>query len=147
MRLCFSKAAGDPDLDTVLDDLHKVEEEVAVATSAHDTRPPTVTTTENLQMTGKEFDHLLQTLQFSDVVHVPASLTIHDSVKLCKHKSFSSSEQNNLDGVYRHRRSSFPLQYSGPRPSSVTSPCSLSQVNTVYIHTQIQTNITTYVFK
>ena len=133
--MCFSTAAGDPDLDIVLDNLHKVKEETAVATSVHDTRPPTAAASENLQMTGKEFDHLLQTLQFSDVVHVPTSLTIHDSVKLCRNKSFPS-ELSILGSAYRHRKYSFPLQYydGGPRPSSVTSPCSLSQVNTC-IHT------------
>ena len=130
MWLCFSKA-GDPDLDSLLDDLRKVKEEAAAATAVHDPRRPTVIAKENRRLSEKEFDGYMRYLQQSDVIHVPTSMTIYDSAKLCKRKSLTPEDDDNPENIYKHGRASF-FQHGGhlnlPRPSYVTSPRSASHV-------------------
>ena len=129
--MCFSIAA-DPDLDSLLDNLHKVKEEAAAATAVQDPRRPTVIAKQNRQLPEEEFDNFMQNLQLSDIIHLPTMLTMCDSAKLSRRKSLAP-EEDSQESVYKHRRPSFcqhTESFNLPRPSSVTTPHSPSQVCT-----------------
>lgn len=127
--------AGDPDLDNLLADLCKLEEETAAAAAVGDTKPPTVTSNEE-QMSGEEFASFMQSLQQSkNIIHDPISLAIYDTVKLNNQpdqQSLKSKEQHNQQRNEKNRPP--PLQYSRHldihRPPSLSTPLSPSHVST-----------------
>lgn len=84
-----SSTAGDPDLDTLLEDLRKVREETAVAAVRTDARRHTCMPSFDQQLTGKEFTSFIQGVELSDVVHVPTSLTSYEP------ESLKSRSRNN----------------------------------------------------
>ena len=127
--------AGDPDLDSLLADLCKLEEETAAAAAVSDTKPPTVTGNEE-QMSGEEFASFMQSLQQSkNIIHDPISLAIYDTVKLSNQPSQTSlkSEVTTTATTRKDKANRPPpIQHSGhldvQRPS-VSTPLSPSHVS------------------
>ena len=117
--MCFSKA-GDPDLDSLLDRLHKIKEETAAVIAIQDPRRPTIIAWQNQQLVEEEFDSFMHK---SDIVHVPTSFPICHSAKLSRRKSLAPEEEHERPSIFQHTD-----HFNSPRPSSVTTPQSPSHV-------------------
>jgi len=138
IRIAFQLTeAGDPDLDSLLADLCKLEEETAAAAAIGDTKPPTVTSNEE-QMSGEEFASFMQSLQQSkNIIDDPISLAIYNTVQLKNQPSQQSLKPEEQHNRQRNEKSKNnkppPLQHSGHlnvhRPPSLSTPLSSSHVS------------------
>lgn len=131
--------AVDPDLDSLLADLCKLEEETAAAAAAGDTKPPlNVGLSEAEQMSSEEFASFMESLQQSkNIIHDPISLVIYDTVKQAGRPSqlqpaVTPEQQKNVN---ERRKTSKPAplqhlsQLSVQRPPSLSTPLSPSHVS------------------
>lgn len=131
--------ADDPDLDSLLADLCKLEEETAAAADAAatgDTKPSTVTSNKEL-ISSDEFASFMQGLQQSEnIINDPISLAIYDIVKL-KNQPNQQSLKSDKKSKNNHQKKDnsrvAPLQHGGyltvgvhQPPSSIFTPSYVS---------------------
>ena len=123
--------AGDSDLENLLEDLRKVTEETAVATTTRNTRRSTHKPSEDLELSRGEFASFIQNVELSDVVHIPSSLTSCEPVNRSRRNSLVSDEDVLMKRNKTNRLLSMPCtgRLRVQRPSSVTAPRSRSHVS------------------